>query len=109
MQKTLTALAVAAALATATMAAPTTADARCWGGCALGVGLAAGIVGGAIVGSAIANSQPAYVVAPGAGYVAYPGYAVALPGPNCYWTRMPIYDAYGRVVGWRGRPVAVCP
>jgi hypothetical protein len=108
MQKTLTALAVAATLAIATATVPTTADARCFG-CAVGVGVAAGIVTGAIVGSAIANSQPAYVVAPGPGYMAYPGYAVALPGPNCYWTRMPVYDAYGRVVGWRGRPVAVCP
>ena len=56
----------------------------------------------------VANSRPAYVVAPGPGYVAYPAYAAALPGPNCYWTRMPVYDGFGNVVGWRGRPVAVC-
>ena len=48
------------------------------------------------------------VVAPQAGYVAYPAYYAALPGPNCFWTRRPVYDAYGNVVGWRGRPVAVC-
>ena len=106
MRKTLTALFAASAIAAA--AAPTTADARCFG-CAVGVGVAAGVVAGAIVGSAIANSQPAYVVAPAPGYVAYPAYAVALPGPQCYWTRRPVYDAYGNVIGWRGRPVAVCP
>ena len=107
MKKTLTALVAATTLAAATAAIPTTADARCVG-CAVGVGVAAGLIGGAIVGSAIANSRPAYVVSPGPGYVAYPSYAVALPGPNCYWTRRPVYDAYGNVIGWRGRPVAVC-
>ena len=59
-------------------------------------------------GSAAAASQPAYVVAPAPGYVVYSGYAAPLPGPNCYWSRMPLYDAYGNVIGWRGRPVAVC-
>jgi hypothetical protein len=48
------------------------------------------------------------VVAPAPGYIVYSGYAAPLPGPNCYWTRMPVYDAYGNPVGWRGRPVAVC-
>ena len=92
---------------TATAAARTQADARCFGS-AVGVGVVGGLVAGAIIGSAVANSRPAYVVAPGPGYVAYPAYAAALPGPNCYWTRMPVYDAFGNVVGWRGRPVAVC-
>ena len=65
---------------------------------------------GAIIGSAVAAPPPpAVVVAPGPGYVAYPAYAAALPGPNCYWTRMPVYDAYGNVVGWRGRPRLICP
>jgi len=76
---------------------------------AFAAGLIGGLAAGAIVGSAVANSRPAYVVGPGPGYVVYPGYAAALPGPSCYWTRMPVYDAYGNVVGWRGRPVAVCP
>jgi hypothetical protein len=40
--------------------------------------------------------------------VVYPAYAAPLPGPGCYWTRMPVYDMYGNVIGWRGRPVAVC-
>jgi hypothetical protein len=107
MKTTLTALVAAAAIATATAAVPTQADARCFG-CAVGAGVVGGLVAGAIIGSAVANSRPAYVVAPGPGYVAYPAYAAALPGPNCYWTRMPVYDAFGNVVGWRGRPVAVC-
>src|SRR5262249_42414786 len=99
MKTTLTALVAAAVIATATAAAPTQADARCFG-CAVGAGVVGGLVAGAIIGSAVANSRPAYVVAPGPGYVAYPAYAAALPGPNCYWTRMPVYDAFGNVVGW---------
>jgi hypothetical protein len=109
MKKTLTALAAAAIVATAIVAVPTTADAqrRCFG-CAVGAGVVGGFLAGAIVGSAIANAQPAYVAAPGPGYVVYPAYGAPLPGPQCYWTRMPVYDVYGNVVGWRGRPVAVC-
>ena len=107
MQKTLTALLAAATIAVSL--AGSASDASAQRGGAFAAGLIGGIAAGAIVGSAIANSRPAYVVAPGPGYIAYPGYAVALPGPNCYWTRMPVYDAYGNPVGWRGRPVAVCP
>ena len=107
MKKTLTALLATATIAISLAGSATDASAqRRWG---VGAGIAAGLVGGAIVGAAIANSRPAYVVAPGPGYAVYPGYAVALPGPSCYWTRMPVYDAYGNVVGWRGRPIAVCP
>jgi hypothetical protein len=97
MKKTLTVLVAAATLAGAATSLPTPADARCYG-CAVG----AGLVGGA------AAAGPAYVVAPAPGYVVYSGYAAPLPGPSCYWTRMPVYDAYGNVIGWRGRPVAVC-
>jgi hypothetical protein len=106
MKRTVTALCAAAALATATASVPTTAEARCVG-CVVGAGIA-GFAAGAIVGSAIANAGPAYVVAPPPGYVAYPAYYAGLPGPNCFWTRRPVYDYYGNVVGWRGRPVAVC-
>ena len=88
MKKTLSALAAAATVATAIAAAPTPADAGCWG-CAVGAGAVGGFVAGAIIGNAIANAAP-------------------LPGPGCYWTRMPVYDMYGNVIGWRGRPVAVC-
>ena len=107
MKKTLTVLFAAATLAVATAAAPTPADARCYG-CGVGAGLVGGFVAGAIVGSALAAPRPAYVVAPGPGYVVYTGYYAPLPGPNCYWTRIPVYDAYGNAIGWRGRPVAVC-
>jgi hypothetical protein len=106
MKRTVTALCAAAALAAATASVPTTAEARCVG-CVVGAGIA-GFAAGAIVGSAIANAGPAYVVAPPPGYVAYPAYYAGLPGPNCFWTRRPVYDYYGNVVGWRGRPVAVC-
>jgi hypothetical protein len=53
--------------------------------------------------------RPAYVAAPDPGYIADPEYAATLPGPDCYWSRMPIYDSDHSVIGWRGRPVAVCP
>src|SRR5262245_46964493 len=56
-----------------------------------------------------ANGHPAHVATPAPGYIGYPGYAAALPGANCYWTRMPMYDDEHNVIGWRGRPVAVCP
>ena len=109
MKTALTAIAAAGVFALASVPAASDAQAGCNGRCALGWGILGGVAAGAIVGSAIANSQPAYVVAPAPGYVAYPAYAVALPGPQCYWTRRPVYDAYGNVIGWRGRPVAVCP
>jgi hypothetical protein len=67
-----------------------------------------GSVRGAIVGD-MANERPAYLPAPDPGYIAYPKYAAALPAPTCYWTRIPVYDSQGNVIGWRGRPVAVCP
>jgi hypothetical protein len=108
MKKTLAALAAAATVATAIAAAPTPADARCFG-CAVGAGVLGGFVAGAIIGNAVANAAPpAYVAPPAPGYVVYPAYAAPLPGPGCYWTRMPVYDMYGNVIGWRGRPVAVC-
>jgi hypothetical protein len=101
MKKTLTVLFAASALALATAASPTPAAAGCYG-CGVGAGLVGGFVAGAIVGSALA-------VAPAPGYVAYAEYGAPLPGPACYWTRRPVYDYYGHVIGWRGRPVAVCP
>ena len=30
-------------------------------------------------------------------------------GPGCYWASQPVYDGSGRVVGYTGRPVQVCP
>ena len=115
MTKTLTTFTAAAALAAALLVAPTDASAQ-WhrhhhhGGGAVGLGILGGIAAGAIVGSAIANSYgPAYVVQPG--YAVYPGYAVAAPVgcPGGYWARVPVYDPYGNVIGWRGRPRFFCP
>jgi hypothetical protein len=85
-RKTLAALIAAATLATATAAMPTASDARS-GRSALG-----------------ASQWPAYAPP---GYAAYP-YGEPLPGSNCIWYRMPIYDAYGNMIGWRGLPVAFC-
>jgi hypothetical protein len=87
MTNTLTALVAAATLATAAAAVPTTADARC-AGCLVGAG-------------ELPPEAPP-------GYVYYPAYAEPLPGSNCNWFRMPIYDVRGNMVGWRGRPMAFC-
>ena len=95
MKAILTALAAAATLAAATATSFAADSVR---------------LTGALVVSAAANVQPpAYLAKPEPGYIVYAGYAGALPGPNCYWTRMPVYDSIGKVIGWRGRPVAVCP
>ena len=103
MSKTLAALFAAAAIAASLVAGATDASAhwrgRGWG---WGPGLAAGIVGGAIIAGAIAASRPP-------GYVVYEGYAQPVYGPGCYWTSQPIYDRWGRVVGYAGQPVQVCP
>ena len=72
-----------------------------------GPGIAAGILGGAIIGGAIANSR--YYAPPPPGWDYYPSYAEPVPDEDCYWARMPIRDAYGNVVSWRGRPRLVCP
>ena len=45
----------------------------------------------AIVGKTTANLRTAYLAAPEPGYIVYSGYAAALPGASCYWTRMPVY------------------
>src|SRR5262249_5050300 len=68
-----------------------------------------GFVRSAIVGKASVDARPAYLRAPEPDYIVYSGYSAALPEANCYWTRMPVYNANGDVIGWRGRPVAVCP
>ena len=115
MMKTLTTLTAAATIAAALTAAPTDAFAqrRGWGP-AVGLGILGGVAAGAIIGGAIANSGPGYY---GPGYVVQPGYA-AYPGyygdapvgcPGGYWARMPVYDPYGNVVGYRGRPRYFCP
>jgi len=114
MMKTFTTLTAAATLAVALAAAPTDANAQWrrhgWGGPAIGLGILGGVAAGAIVGGAIANSYgPAYVVQPG--YVPYGAYGGPVPVgcPGGYWARRPVYDPYGNVVGYRGRPQFFCP
>ena len=113
MMKTLTTFAAAAAVAAVAVAAPTDANAqwrRGWGPGAVGLGILGGVAAGAIVGSAIANSYgPGYVVQPG--YVPYAAYGGPVPVgcPGGYWASRPVYDPYGNVVGWRGRPRFFCP
>ena len=114
MNKTLTALAAAAAVAL-TAAIPSTADAGCRG-CGVGAGIIGGLAAGAIIGGAIANSGPAYGgpgyyrgYAPVEGYEPYSynaGYPVACPGG--YWARRPLVDRWGNVVGY-SRPRFFCP
>ena len=112
MMKTLTTLTAAATIAVALTAAPTDAFAQ-RRGAAIGLGILGGIAAGAIIGGAIANSGPgygpAYVAQPG--YVPYSAYDAGPPVgcPGGYWARVPVYDPYGNVVGYRGRPRFFCP
>jgi hypothetical protein len=86
----------------ATLAAGFTAPAQARNGGAIAAGVLGGLAAGAIVGSAAANS----------GYYAAPAYAApayAPPAPaygGCYFTRQPVYDEEGYVVGHRR--VRVC-
>jgi hypothetical protein len=100
MTKSLTALVAAATLAASLAGSATEASAQRGG--AVAAGIIGGLAAGAIIGGAIASQPPGYVVYPG--YYGEPVY-----GPGCYWTRMPVYDAWGNVIGYRGRPVQVCP
>jgi hypothetical protein len=107
MKKTLVCVLAVATLATSLAAGTTDASAyyrRGWGwrGGYWGPGVAAGVVGGAVIAGAIIASRPP-------GYVVYPGYAQPVYGPGCYWASQPLYDGYGRVVGYSGQPVQVCP
>jgi hypothetical protein len=72
---------------------------RGWG---WGPGIAAGVIGGAVIAGAIIASRPP-------GYVVYEGYPQPVYAPGCYWASQPVYDAAGRVVGYTGQPVQVCP
>ena len=102
MNKTLTTMLAAATLAAA-LAASTTDASAYWRGRGWGPGaFVAGLVGGAIVAGAIMSTRPQ-------GYVVYPGYAQPVNGPGCYWASQPVYDRWGRVVGYAGQPVQVCP
>jgi hypothetical protein len=102
LNKTFAALLTAATIAVSLSAATTDASAYWRRGWGWGPGIAAGVVGGAIIAGAIVASQPR-------GYVVYPGYAQPVSGPGCYWASQPLYDQWGRVAGYSGQPVQVCP
>src|SRR5271169_700720 len=114
MHKSLAGLAAAAALGLATLAGPSTANAGCYG-CAVGAGVIGGVAAGAIIGSAIANNPPpppAYYPPPAA-YYPPPGYYGPPPGPGyaelapgCHWGQRKVWV---EGVGYRWRPVEVCP
>jgi hypothetical protein len=103
MKKTLASLLAAVTIALTLTATATDVSAqwrrRGWG---WGPGVAAGVIGGAVIAGAIIASRPP-------GYVVYPGYAQPVYGPGCYWASQPVYDVAGRVVGYTGQPVQVCP
>ena len=103
MKKTIVSLLGAATIVVTVAATDASAQWRGRGwGWGWGPGIAAGVVGGAIIAGAIIASRPP-------GYVVYEGYGQPVYAPGCYWASQPIYDAGGRVVGYTGQPVQVCP
>ena len=100
MKKTIAGLLGAATIAVM-VAAPATEASAWWRG-GWGWGWGPGIVAGAVVAGAIIASRPP-------GYVVYEGYAQPVYAPGCYWASQPLYDGAGRVVGYTGQPVQVCP
>jgi hypothetical protein len=103
MKKTIVSLLAAATIVVTVAATATDASAQWRGrGWGWGPGIAAGVIGGAVIAGAIIASRPP-------GYVVYEGYAAPVYGQGCYWASRPVYDGAGRVVGYTGRPVQVCP
>jgi len=98
-----TSLLAAAAIVVTVAATATDASAQWRGrGWGWGPGIVAGaVVGGVVAGAIIASRPP--------GYVVYEGYAEPVYAPGCYWASRPVYDGAGRVVGYTGQPVQVCP
>jgi hypothetical protein len=101
MKKTLTAVVAAATIAGTLAMSATEASAQWRRGWGWGPGIAAGVLGGIALGAIIATRPR--------GYVVYEGYAQPVQGPGCYWASQPVYDHRGRVVGYTGQPVQVCP
>jgi hypothetical protein len=103
MKKTIVSLLMAATIVGTVAASATDASAQWRGwGWGWGPGIAAGVIGGAVVAGAIIASRPP-------GYVVYEGYPQPVYAPSCYWASKPVYDGAGRVVGYTGQPVQVCP
>ena len=95
-------LLAAATIALTLTATATDVSAQWWRrGWGWGPGVAAGVIGGAVIAGAIIASRPQ-------GYVVYPGYAQPVSDPGA--TGHPsLSNVAGRVVGYTGRPVQVCP
>lgn len=95
LNKTLTAIAAAAALTIAAVATPQPAEAR---GGRVAAGIIGGLAAGAIIGSLAAQNRyyygPSHYYGPGPVYYR----------PHCWWTRERVWDGYG----WRLRRVRVC-
>jgi hypothetical protein len=103
MKKTIVSLLGAATIVVAVAATATDVSAQWRGrGWGWGPGVAAGVIGGAVIAGAIIASRPR-------GYVVYEGYPQPVYAPGCYWASQPVYDGAGRVVGYTGQPVQVCP
>jgi len=102
MKKTLAGLLVSATIAEILTTTATDASAQWRGGWGWGPGAVVGAVAGAVIAGAIIASRPP-------GYVVYEGYAQPVYAPGCYWASQPVYDGAGRVVGYTGQPVQVCP
>jgi hypothetical protein len=104
MKKILTAFTAVTVIAGTLAMAATDSDAQRWrrGGRGwVGPAIVGGIIGGAVLGSILA-SRPR-------GYVVYEGYGQPVYRSGCYWAAEPIYDRRGRVIGYTGDPVQVCP
>lgn len=101
MKKTIVSLLGAVTIVVTVAATDASAQWRGWGW-GWGPGIAAGVIGGAVIAGAIIASRPP-------GYVVYEGYGQPVYAPGCYWASQPIYDGAGRVVGYTGQPVQVCP
>ena len=63
----------------------------------------------AIVTGTSSTEPLAHSAEPHTGYIAYEDRNLTPPEPGCSWIRLPIYDTERNVVGWRGRPLVVCP
>src|SRR5262245_38039441 len=100
MKQALTAV-IAAATVAGTLAVSMTdaaAQRRGWG---WGPGIAAGIIAGFAIGAILASGPR--------GYVVDEGYGRPVHHSGGYWAAQPVYDGRGRVVGYTGDPVQVCP
>jgi hypothetical protein len=104
MKKTLTAFTTAAVIAGTLAMAATDASAQRWrprGPGWVGPAVGLGIIGGLAAGAILATRPR--------GYVVYQGYGQPVYRSGCYWASEPIYDRRGRIIGYTGEPVQVCP